>query len=214
MNVIDALRLPPAATGGANPNKLGQAEFLRLLTAQLQNQDPFKPMENGEFLGQMAQFSTASGIHDLQAGFQQLAQALSTQQTLQAASLVGRSVLVPGEHSVLTPGAGLQGVAELPAGGALTLEFFDATGQRLQRLELGAQSPGPVRFAWDGRTASGAEAQGPVRVSAFLQQGRSQTAVPTALFERVASVRLGEGEVTLDLSGGDSVSLAAVRQIH
>ena len=79
----------------APESEMGQADFLRLMTTQLQYQDPFKPMESGEFLGQIAQFSTVSGIQGMQESLDGLAAALSSNQTLQAASLVGRGVMVP-----------------------------------------------------------------------------------------------------------------------
>ena len=60
-------------TQTATKKTLGQEDFLKLMTTQLQYQDPFKPMDNGEFLGQMAQFSTVSSIQSLQSSFAQLA---------------------------------------------------------------------------------------------------------------------------------------------
>ncbi|HEU4618215.1 MAG TPA: flagellar hook capping FlgD N-terminal domain-containing protein, partial [Gammaproteobacteria bacterium] len=53
------------SAGAQSPDKLGQADFLRLMITQLRNQDPFKPMESGEFLGQIAQFGTVSGIDEV-----------------------------------------------------------------------------------------------------------------------------------------------------
>ena len=72
--------------------ELGQDAFLKLMTAQMQHQDPFKPMESGEFLGQIAQFSTVSGIQAMQESLAGLSTALTSNQTLQAANLVGRGV--------------------------------------------------------------------------------------------------------------------------
>lgn len=214
MNVIESLRLPPPAVGTGTSSNLGQADFLRLMTTQLQNQDPFKPMENGEFLGQMAQFSTASGINDLQEGFNRLAGALTTQQTLQAASLVGRSVLAPGSQAQLESGGSVEGLADLPASGRLVIDVLDASGQNVRQIDLGQQSAGPVNFVWYGTTAQGAAADpGTYTFNARLHQGNGSVAVETALRARIESVRLGDGEVSLNLAGRAPVSLDGVRQI-
>ena len=73
--------------------KLGQQDFLRLMVAQIQNQDPMQPQMNGEFLSQLAQFSTNDGVAKMQESLQQMATSLQSNQALQASALVGRKVL-------------------------------------------------------------------------------------------------------------------------
>ena len=73
---------------------LGQEDFLHLMLTQLKNQDPFKPMESGEFLGQIAQFGTVQGLAGLQTSFDSLSSSLVSNQALQASTVVGRSALV------------------------------------------------------------------------------------------------------------------------
>ena len=118
---------------GKKSDSLGQADFLRLMTEQLQHQDPLNPMQNSEFLGQLAQFSTVQGIQGLQSSLDGLGTSLATDQMLRGASLVGRTVLVPsakmaleGEGSVkgvvAAPDAGLGGVGCLRAIGKLPCE--------------------------------------------------------------------------------------------
>ena len=83
---------------------LGQGDFLTLMTTQLKNQDPFKPLDSGAFLGQLAQFGTVSGLAGLQTSFDSLKTSLISNQALQAASLVGRAALV--DSSTMATGAG------------------------------------------------------------------------------------------------------------
>ena len=98
-----------------NPQgELGQEAFLELMTTQLRNQDPFEPMDNGEFLGQLASFGTVSGIEDLKTEIQKLAGSLTSNQTLQAAGMVGHEVLIPGTHAQLTSGGSIRAAVELP----------------------------------------------------------------------------------------------------
>jgi len=82
--------------------ELGQQDFLELMITQFKNQDPFEPMDNGDFLGQLAQFSTVSGIESLNQGFAGLSESMQSDQILQAASLVGHTILAstPVGHQV------------------------------------------------------------------------------------------------------------------
>jgi flagellar basal-body rod modification protein FlgD len=85
---------PGAAPAAADPTGatsalVNQADFLKLLTAQLQNQDPLNPVSNADFTAQLAQFSTLSGVQQLNTSTQQM---LALQQVSQGATLVGKSV--------------------------------------------------------------------------------------------------------------------------
>lgn len=198
-------------------DKLGQEDFLELLTTQLQNQDPLKPMENGEFLSQIAQFSTVSGIQDLQSSFGQLATALYSNQALQASVMVGRDVLVPSGLAQLYSGSGLAGAVELPASTtALTVEITDANGQVVKQLPLGGQAAGLVQFKWDGTTDAGTPAvpgSYGVRATALLDD--DPVAVDTLVGARVESVTLGKGGqgLTLNLTGMGPVDFSQIKQI-
>jgi flagellar basal-body rod modification protein FlgD len=198
----------------AAQQSLGQDDFLRLMTAQLQNQDPFKPMENGEFLGQIAQFSTVSGIQEMQASIATLASSLAANQTLQAASLVGRGVLVPSETGWLPEDGELRGAAALPASGQLVVDIVDASGTVVRNLDLGTQAAGIASFAWDGLDNAGAAAgAGEYTMRARLVQGNAQTALETLAVGQVQSVGLSRDGLTLELLGLDPAPLADVLQI-
>jgi len=88
---------------------LGQSDFLKLMTTQLMNQDPLQPMENGEFLAQMAQFSTVSGITEMNDSIQNLSESYRSQQLMQASGLINKSALVEGSFTELDPVKGLSG---------------------------------------------------------------------------------------------------------
>jgi flagellar basal-body rod modification protein FlgD len=90
-----------------------QDQFLNLMIAQLKNQDPFKPLESGEFLTQIAQFGTVTGVKELQSSFSQLASSISSNQALQASSLVGRTVNIESNAGVLGQDSPLSGTVEL-----------------------------------------------------------------------------------------------------
>ncbi|MGQ0699762.1 MAG: flagellar hook assembly protein FlgD [Panacagrimonas sp.] len=199
---------------GAERTELGQQDFLKLMTTQLQYQDPFKPMESGEFLGQIAQFSTVSGIQGMQESLAGLSAALTSNQSLQAASLVGHGVMVPGDSGYLFAEGGLAGVAEVPASGSLSVEITDASGQVVRRLDLGTQPAGNASFAWDGLDDAGNRmTEGIYGVRAALDSGGANTSVATQTMGLVNSVSLGANGLTLNLFGMDPVALTEVREI-
>ncbi|HKY93579.1 MAG TPA: flagellar hook assembly protein FlgD [Nevskiaceae bacterium] len=194
--------------------ELGQEAFLKLMTTQMQNQDPFKPLESGEFLGQIAQFSTVSGIQSMNESLAGLTASLTSNQTLQAASLVGHGVLVPAESGYLFEEGGLAGTAELPASGAVAVEITDASGQVVRRIDLGQQAAGTTEFAWDGLDESGTRMpEGVYGVRAALDNGGTPVALDTNVIGLVSSVSLGASGITLNLPGMDPVSLSQVREI-
>jgi flagellar basal-body rod modification protein FlgD len=199
------------------PNDLGQAEFLNLMVAQLKSQDPFSPMQNGEFISQMAQFSSVTGLAELNQSFENLANSLQSNQALQASSLVGRSVLVPSAVGTLPVGGNLTGSVDLPtSSGSVGVNIQDASGQVIRRLELGSQSAGDVYFNWDGVRDDGTTASpGRYFISADAGINGNTSALETLVSSSVSSVTLGKGGngMTLNLADGNIVDFASVREI-
>ena len=212
-NTYNDLGLALRESGNQNA-EMGQEDFLRLMTTQLQYQDPFKPMESGEFLGQIAQFSTVSGIQAMQDSLNGLAAALSSNQTLQAASLVGRNVMVPSDTVWLGAEGEITGGAELPYSGNLVVEISDAAGQVVDRVDLGTQPAGVARISWDGTDASGERLpEGSYTMNAMLFNGGVSEQVQALASGTVNSVSMGSSGLTLNLYGMQPVSLSSVRQI-
>lgn len=215
---ISELGLGAQAEAKKDNNSLGQTEFLKLMVTQLKNQDPFEPMENGDFISQMAQFSSVTGLAELQQSFESLANSLQSNQALQASSLVGRTVLVPSAVGSLPNGGAMSGSIDLPASGNSTaLTIFDGSGQLMRRLELGFQSEGDVYFNWDGLTDSGTPAPpGRYYMSADAVINGETVALQTLVSASVESVTLGQGGqgLTLNLTDGNIVDFASVKEIR
>lgn len=214
---LEGLGLSQAQSLQQPADRLGQAEFLKLMVTQLNNQDPMKPMENGEFYTQIAQFSTVAGIQDLQASFSQVASAMYSGQALQASALVGRSVLVGTQEAALSAGGSVSGVLELPVDTPQAgVTIHDEVGQVVRRVDLGPQAAGQAPFAWDGLDADG-EAMPPGRyfLTADILFEGEPVAMQPYVATRVESVTLGGGGdgIVLNLSGGANADLAAVRRI-
>lgn len=208
----------PEANTRSDPNRLGQPDFLRLMVAQLENQDPFQPMESGEFLGQLAQFGTVSGIEDLQRSFREMASSLVSNQALQAASLVERQVLVPGNSTTLSAEGSISGAVELAQSANLvSLGIYDSSGNLVRRLPMGPQGPGMHTFAWDGMTDAGTTAApGRYRIEASaLNTSGMSLQLPVYLDSRVESVAIGGdgGQLKLQVEGVGEVEFSKVRGI-
>lgn len=198
----------------AQKKTLGQEDFLKLMTTQLQYQDPFKPMENGEFLGQMAQFSTVSSIQDLQSSFAAMAGSMQSSQALQAGGLIGRSVLVPSKSAYLGAEEALVGAIDVPSSGNVKVEISDASGQVVKRIDLGTQSAGQTTFAWDGTSDLGESmAAGTYSMKATLSGSGADKSLDTFGVGRVAGVAVDGNDLTLDLVGMASTPFSKVRQI-
>jgi flagellar basal-body rod modification protein FlgD len=215
--------LGASTTGTAAPKKtsLGQDQFLKLMTTQMTHQDPTKPMQNGEFLSQMAQFGTVNGIQGLQASFDSFAKSMSSNQTLQATSLVGRTVSTSSNQVYLAETNGhIKGTVDLSDSSPdVSIKITDpATGNIIRTIDLGSQSAGTVPFTWDGKNDAGKSATSPgvYKVQAQTLLNGYNTVLTPNIESRVESVSMGSGTqgMQVNLAGGlGSVSFNQIKQI-
>jgi len=179
-----------AETAAKKEGDLGQDDFLKLMVTQLKNQDPMKPMESGDFLGQIAQFSTVTGIGELNSSFSEFSSSLSNDQALQAANLVGRRISAPLQAGALTAGGSIDGELTLPAGSPdVVVNITDQSGQLIKTMSLGSQAAGPVLFSWDGKLADGSAATpGTYNVNAQARIDEQNFELDTQILADVESV--------------------------
>jgi flagellar basal-body rod modification protein FlgD len=201
--------------GVAAKDKLGQAQFMELMIAQLRNQDPTKPMDPSQFLGQLAQFGTVSGIQDMQTSLSTLADSLRSSQILGGTTLVGHDVLATGSAAHLGAEGGVGGVVDVPEGGdAFTMVITDASGQLVRRIPLSAQQ-GLNEFHWDGTTDRGERAPaGNYTIEAVTNIGGREQQLETQLASRVGSVTLGPATNSLTVNTDiGPIPLSRVRRV-
>ena len=134
------------------------ARFLTLLTTQLKNQDPLSPMENAEVTSQLAQMSTVDGIERLNSMFKAFLEGQSANDSMQAAALVGRGVLVEGKHLALTEAGAIGGFELDGAADKVVLSIKDATGLEVKQIQIDDLDAGSQNFVWDGTANDGARA--------------------------------------------------------
>lgn len=137
-----------ASVPSANSKEsLGQASFLKLMTAQLKFQDPFKPVENKDMVAQMAQFSQVAGISEMNASLKAIAGSFGTSRLSEAANFIGRSVLQDGDTAYADAQGRYSGEFNLanPASN-VSLEWLDSAGNVVHTQELGNVQAGRVPF--------------------------------------------------------------------
>ena len=190
-------------------DQLGQEDFLKLMTTQLQNQDPFAPMENGEFIAQMAQFSTVTGITSMDESLKNVAAKLGETRIATAANMLGHSVLVPGKIARADDDGSINGVIDLPSAATnVNVVFKSQSGEILDTINLGNQSSGLVGFAWHGAPKDMIENDEPILVEAYANSGKGMEGVSSSIFAEVLSSSAGDGDsgVMLDVRDYGTIS--------
>lgn len=189
--------------------------FLKLLVTQMKNQDPLNPLDNAQVTSQMAQLSTVTGIEKLNATLGSMSAAFTASQSLQAANMIGRSVLAPGTQLDLQNGLAAGGFDLGQPVDKAVVTIKDAAGNLLHSVDMGAQKAGTVTFQWDGITDSGATApSGSYTFEVSAVQGGQKVSADALAFATVNSVSLGSGgTTTLNTYPLGAVDLTKVKQI-
>ena len=206
--------------------RLGQEDFMKLMMAQMKHQDPTKPMDNGDFIGQMAQFSSVKGLKEIKDSFNTLANALQSSQALQASSMVGRKVLVPGNATELMPNGSIRGGVELTsAADSVIVKIFNKAGEQVHSIDMGLQTKGSKQFNWDGvlqqanpNVPGSQDIVAPPGVYSIRAEGvvdGEQQSISTTVVDKVDSVLLAKDTkgVTLNLANSGATLLSNVQEI-
>lgn len=208
------------SASNAKRNEMGKDEFMKLLIAQLENQDPLQPTDNTEFIAQMAQFSSLEGITNLNQTVNQFATSLQSTQALQASTLVGRSVQVVSDVAVLEEGKEVNGTLDLKESSAdVFVAVYASNGEYLGDISLGSQQAGQVSFNWNGLDTNGEPfPPGKYQFRAYANNNGNNQSVELYLPQKVNSVALNagaRGEILLNLNGySEPVSLSQVKVIN
>ena len=200
----------------ANKNSLGQEDFLKLMTTQLQNQDPFAPMDNGDFIAQMAQFSTVTGITEINSNLTNLGSKLEPNRVATAAQFLGHSVLVPGQVVSPDDKGEIHGVVDLPAySNDVGLTFTNPSGEIVHSINLGSQEKGLVGFSWENIPDEIKKNKTRLTIQAYAGSGEASDGISTAVYNKViaASAPKNSEDVILEtkdygeISANDAIKL-------
>ena len=220
----DTAAIALATSQSAKRAEDAKNQFMTLLVTQVRNQDPLNPMDNAQFTSQLAQLETVNGITQLNNTLLALSGQLDMTQSMQAANLIGKGVLVTGSKVSLgsTTADGITSKAATPFGVDLmspaqkvTVSILDGSGKAVRQMEMGATPAGVMSLSWDGLDDSGnalPDGAYSVQVAASGSDGAAISA-QTLTYGQVSSVSYASEGVKLDLGLGGSRALADIRKI-
>jgi len=202
-------------TNAASTSKLddpgSQDRFLKLLVTQLQNQDPLSPTDNAQLTSQIAQINTVTGISTLNDSVKGLSTQFLQSQTLQGASLIGKSVVVPGNRVDIEAGVGQGGFQLASPADAVKVEMLSPAGQVIDTVNLGAQSAGVHSFDWaSGKYANDAN----IGFRVVASNGSTPLDVTTLTRDKVSAVSISGDSLMLDLQRTGTVKYSDVKSIN
>lgn len=203
-----------STTKDTTANDLSE-QFLKMLVAQMQNQDPMNPMDNAQLTSQLAQISTVNGISSLNATVTGLGSNLSALQSMQAAALVGREVEVPGNTLSLEEDATVKGGFDVPyAVENAKVSITNADGKVVYTSDMGKTNAGTSHFEWDGKDANGDQMPAGTYTFDVQLTAAGVTGAATTLSTVVVnSIQPGAAGTTVIDKAGKQYSLSTVRQI-
>ena len=201
--------------------ELNQEDFLTLMITQLKNQDPFKPMDPAQYVGQLAQFSQVSGLADINKNINTLTDSLRGNQVLDGAALIGRTVIAEGNkvyRYVPEEGEAMptQGAVTVPTGASsVQLVVRDSAGTLVRTQALDARA-GLRGFTWDGSTDTGGTApSGAYKIEVIAKVGDKSVSLNTSVAAQVSSVALdpSNGALTLDTDTLGEIAMSEVERV-
>jgi len=210
---VSAINGSASANATASKNAADtQDRFLKLLVAQMNNQDPLNPMDNAQVTSQMAQIQQVTSLTTLDASIKNLGLQLGQMQAMQSISLVGRDVSVPSDK-ILVDGGLADASYELDgAASAVKLEILGPAGNVIDTQQLGAQGSGRQTFTWEANNlvADGTEVK--YRITAV--NGTASVGATTYAHDKVSAVYSENGNLMLDLERLGPVNYAIVSSVN
>lgn len=191
-----------------------QDRFMTLLVTQMKNQDPLNPMDNAQVTSQMAQLSTVTGVNKMNTTLESLIGSFQSNQSVQAAGMIGHVVVTPGSGLSLSEGKAYFGAEFAESVDSIQVAIKNAAGVTVRKMDMGAQVAGPSMLQWDGLNDKGAKAEDgnyTFEITA-MKAGKAAELTPLA-FGSVNSVSTGTQGVKLNVTGVGAINLADIRQI-
>ena len=214
-SILDKLGINKPKEAKKASDTLGQEDFLKLMTTQLQNQDPFKPTDNTEMIAQMAQFSLVTGQTEMNESMKAISGQLSEFQIATAANMLGHSVLVSGNKAYPDAEGTVSGAIDIPSVSTNTSILYKSpNGEILHSEELGPQQAGLLGFRWEKIPQQLLDENDYFTVEAFADTGTGLQSVGSSVFGEVLSASTGSHSsgVVYDVRGYGDISANDVRR--
>ena len=208
----NAVPVPGSSSRANNPtDATAQSDrFLKLLVAQLNNQDPMNPMDNAQMTSQMAQINTVSGIQQLNETMKSMSSQFGAMQVLQGSGLVGKNVLLDSNTLSIKDGVAGGAVDLASKADKVKVDILSPGGQVVDSIELGPQEAGLHNFQWDASKYEGTGAPS-FQVTATLNGNPVDNGVLAR--DTVAAVSANNGKMNLELAGRGAVAYSDVKSI-
>ena len=145
-----------AKSSGSTNNVLGQDDFMKLLVAQMQAQDPLDPMDSSDFSAQLAQFSALEQMRKVNTNIENLIQVQGSINNNMAVNLIGKSIVAPGNN--LTISNGQPDVISYELGKnatSVTISIHDSGNNLVASIVNGAETVGTHNYTWNGKNSNG-----------------------------------------------------------
>jgi flagellar basal-body rod modification protein FlgD len=198
-------------------DSMGQSEFLKLFTTQLQNQNPLDPVKNEAFVAQLAQFSQLEATTNMSTSLSNMVNNMSGERMLNGAALIGKKVAVPDAPAIWKDGQATESSLSLPNGAdGVRFAVLNDKGESVRSQILGPQTAGDITWKWDGKDDAGNTLpEGNYTVAAKVaNQGQlSNGTVMTLSTVRSIKQNPADGTLMLEVDGGKSIALSEVKRV-
>jgi flagellar basal-body rod modification protein FlgD len=212
---INSTPTSSSTAGSAAGVKATKDDFLKLLVTQMKYQDPMNPMDSAQMTSQIAQLNTVEGINQLNATVTSLQASLMASQSMQSASLIGKTILADGNSISLLNGSAnlsmrLEGAAE-----SVVVDVMNASGRIIKTTDLGANAAGIKSFTWDGSTNEGGTApNGQYTFQVNAKKLNQAVAVTPLTQATVSGVELTSAGPQLSLNNGTNIAMSTIRGVR
>jgi len=143
------------AANSEESKQMDKDAFLKLLVAEIKNQNPLEPMDNQKFVDQMTQFTTMEQMTNMSESFQKFITSMKSTTQLQASSVVGKYAVLEGNQIDFTDNSAESVVYNTEKAGEVIIRIRNQDGQLIREENLGFKEPGISSYQWDGRNGSG-----------------------------------------------------------
>ena len=198
------------ANAASDPSA-AQDRFLKLLVAQLNNQDPMNPLDNAQMTSQIAQINTVTGIQQLNQTMQSMASQFNSLQVMQGTALVGRSVLTEGSSLAVADKTGKGGFELGSAATNVKIEVTTAGGQVVDTIDLGAKPAG--RHASDRNASKYTGSTDALQFRVTAVNGSTKLDSTPLSLSKVTAAGAEDGQLVLSLSNGKTINYSQIKAL-
>jgi flagellar basal-body rod modification protein FlgD len=197
-------------------NGLGKDAFMKLLMTQMQYQDPMSPMDNKDFIAQMAQFSSLEQMQNMNQSLTSFIKAQTGSAKLNALTLIGKDVKVNKQYFSIKNGSTEDKLKyEVQAPGDVNINIYDENGKTVRTIKLGETDPGEKDFYWDGKDDNGktvSDGKYYLEISDKLKNGNIAYLTPS-IYGKVSSISFKNNDVSVYV-GKDKYSIDDILEVN